>query len=65
MTRIGTRMGRPEKSDARANSPKKDCIFPVGADPSPRKDAECAKKANAYDEDLHPRGCRRKEMPQV
>lgn len=44
MTRIGTRMGRPEKSKERELSPKLQCVFPVGTDTQPRKDIECAIK---------------------
>lgn len=44
MTRIGTRMGRPEKAKERELSPKLQSIFPVGSDTQPRKDIECAMK---------------------
>jgi len=41
MTRVGTRMGRPEKAKERELSPKLHCVFPVG------KDAEAGKEINA------------------
>ena len=44
MTRIGTRMGRPEKAKEREMTPKVHAIFPVG-DCQPRKDIECAIKS--------------------
>ena len=33
MTRVGTRMGRPEKAKERELQPKLHCVFPVGDDP--------------------------------
>ncbi len=41
MTRIGTRMGRPEKAKERELTPKLHCVFPVG------KDAEAGKEIKA------------------
>ena len=41
MTRVGTRMGRPEKAKERELTPKLHCVFPVG------KDAEAGKEINA------------------
>jgi len=41
MTRVGTRMGRPEKAKERELSPKLHCVFPVG------KNAEAGKEINA------------------
>ena len=41
MTRVGTRMGRPEKAKERELAPKLHCVFPVG------KDAEAGKEINA------------------
>jgi DNA polymerase II large subunit len=46
MTRIGTRMGRPEKAKERELSPKLQSLFPVGEDTQPRKDIECAIKTS-------------------
>lgn len=43
-TRIGSRMGRPEKAKERELSPKIHCIFPLGTDTQPRKDVDCAIK---------------------
>ncbi len=44
MTRIGTRMGRPEKAKERELSPKLQSIFPLGQNTQPRKDIGCAVK---------------------
>ena len=41
MTRVGTRMGRPEKAKERELTPKLHCVFPVG------KDAEAGKEIKA------------------
>ena len=41
MTRVGTRMGRPEKAKERELAPKLHCVFPVG------KDADAGKEINA------------------
>jgi len=37
MTRVGTRMGRPEKAKERELAPKLHCVFPVGDDPDAGK----------------------------
>ncbi|MBE6521891.1 MAG: DNA polymerase II large subunit [Thermoplasmata archaeon] len=59
MTRVGTRMGRPEKAKERELSPKLHCVFPVG------KDAEAGKEVKAtisrhpkYEEVVANRLCR-------
>jgi len=59
MTRVGTRMGRPEKAKERELSPKLHCVFPVG------KDAETGKEVKAtilkhpkYEEVVANRLCR-------
>ncbi len=44
-TRIGTRMGRPEKAKERIMAPKVDAIFPIG-DVQPRKNIDCAIKSS-------------------
>ncbi len=44
MTRIGARMGRPEKAKERDLVPKLHTIFPVGTGTQPRKDIESAVK---------------------
>jgi DNA polymerase II large subunit len=41
MTRVGTRMGRPEKAKERELTPKLHCVFPVG------QDAKAGKEINA------------------
>lgn len=52
-TRIGSRMGRPEKAKERELTPKIHCVFPMGADTQPRKDIDCAiKTANAKSSNL-------------
>lgn len=44
MTRIGARMGRPEKAKERELTPKLHTVFPVGMNTQPRKDVESAVK---------------------
>ena len=52
-TRIGSRMGRPEKAKERELTPKIHCIFPMGKDTKPRKDIDSAiKTANAGSSNL-------------
>ena len=45
MTRIGTRMGRPEKAKERAGTPQVQALFPLEDAKHPVSDTEAAKKA--------------------
>ena len=65
MTRIGTRMGRPEKAKERTGTPQVQALFPLTDDEHPVADTETAKKVLSKDRlsqrdvsdakrDLHP-----------
>ena len=59
MTRIGTRMGRPEKAKERELSPKLHCVFPVTKDPEVGKELRAAAARNPkYEETVANRYCR-------
>ncbi len=59
MTRVGTRMGRPEKAKERELSPKLHCVFPVGKDPETGREVKATiSKHPKYQETLAHRYCK-------